>query len=240
MQRQVLNLPLLGDNIIYQAAIFFTTFCQDSYNITPMNDAAKKTIKLVLDAQRGDEKALNQLYNRYLERVHRIVRLHLGRKLRSKLDSMDIVQDVMIRVLKDFKNFKPDKDTAFVNWITRMVVNEIKDKARYFGAEKRRLSREEALEYTDKEGQMVEKQIPAKTTSPTRKLLLKEEYRNFEEALDQLPAKQKDIIILRNLNEMSFKEIADQMDSTEDAARMAYVRGIDRLTDIMTKSGRVV
>jgi len=64
------------------------------------------TQHLVTLAKEGDESALNQLCSVYGERVRRIIRLRMDRKLRPKLDSVDVVQDALILALGGLKDFK--------------------------------------------------------------------------------------------------------------------------------------
>ena len=64
-----------------------------------------KTQYLVTLARGGDDSALNQLCNVYGERVRRIIRLRMGSELRSQLDSMDLVQDVLVNALQGLGSF---------------------------------------------------------------------------------------------------------------------------------------
>lgn len=64
-----------------------------------------KTRHLVVLAKDGDESALNKLWAVYGPRVLWLVRLRMGKELRSKLESMDLVQDVLVSALKDLGNF---------------------------------------------------------------------------------------------------------------------------------------
>ena len=64
-----------------------------------------KTQELVAQAKDGNEAALNQLYTVYAERVRWMVRLRMGRELRSKLESMDLVQNTLIHALRDLGKF---------------------------------------------------------------------------------------------------------------------------------------
>ena len=65
----------------------------------------QKTRELVALAMGGDETALNRLYGAYAERVRWMVRFRMGRQLRSKLESMDLVQEVLIHALGGLEDF---------------------------------------------------------------------------------------------------------------------------------------
>ncbi len=58
------------------------------------------TIHLLRRAKGGDQQALNDLYARYGERLHTVVRFRLGPRLRSKMESCDVVQDALLASLR--------------------------------------------------------------------------------------------------------------------------------------------
>ena len=200
-----------------------------------MSDDIKTTLTLVRQAKAGENNALNLLLDRYVQRVLRIVRMRLGPKLRGRMESMDVVQEVMVRVIKDLENFEPKNEAAFLHWISQLVQNEIRDLADYHGAEKRNANKEVQPQKDSEEDRSVVSNTPANSIyRPSFQLRLKEDVLLLEAAMDELPEKQKEVIILRQYEEMSFKDIGDQLDCSEDAARMQYTRAIDKLTDLMT------
>src|SRR5210317_412076 len=91
-----------------------------------MRTVQDKTQHLVILAKEGDESARNQLCDVYVERVRRIVRLRMGGELRSKLDSMDIVQDSLMSALRDMKNFNYSNEGDFLRWLSRIAENQIR------------------------------------------------------------------------------------------------------------------
>ena len=73
-----------------------------------------KTQNLLALAKDGNESALNQLWKVYGARVHWIMRLRMGGELRSKLESMDLVQDALLSALEDLGNFTYKNDGDFI------------------------------------------------------------------------------------------------------------------------------
>lgn len=200
-----------------------------------MENDIKTTMTLIMRAQAGDAQALNLLLQRYLNRILRIVRMKLGPKLRTKMESMDVVQEVMVRVVKGFEKFDPKNEAAFIHWMSKLVQNEIRDLADYHGAAKRDLNAEVANKKDSTIVSSVLSNIPANSEwRPSFQMKLKEEVLELEAALDQLPEKQREIVIMRQYEELSFKEIGQELGCSEDAARMQFARGIDKLADLMT------
>ncbi len=111
-----------------------------------MGNDDRTTIRLLHDAQQGDRDALDALYTRYLDRMHAIVRLRLGPKLRQKLDSMDILQEAMLASIRDLENVELQTRQDLFHWLCRLVENRIRDQADHFAARKRDMAKERPLE----------------------------------------------------------------------------------------------
>lgn len=200
-----------------------------------MADDIKTTLNLVMRAKSGEDQALNLLLERYLHRILRIVRMKLGPKLRTKMESMDVVQEVMVRAVKGFENFEPKNEAAFLHWISKLVQNEIRDLADYHGAAKRDFKQETDNKKDASIDSSLLSNIPANSEwKPSFQIRLKEDVLELEAAMDQLPEKQKEIVIMRQYEGLSFKEIGQELDCSEDAARMQFARAMDKLTDLLT------
>ncbi len=193
------------------------------------------TLTLVRKAKAGEGDALNLLFERYVPRILRIVRMRIGAGLRGHMESMDVVQEVMIRAIKAFDQFEAKDEAAFLHWISKLVQNEIRDLADYHKAEKRNADREVTTTKESTDNRSVLSQIPADSLyKPSFQVRLKEDVLQLEAALDQLPEKQREVIIMRQYEGMSFKDIREKLGCSEDAARMQFARAMDRLTDLMT------
>ena len=98
----------------------------------------RKTIVLVEQARRGDREAYDRLFALSADRVLQFIRMRLGSGLRSKVESMDILQEAYLAAHRDFERFEYRGDDAFARWLCRIVENRIRGEADYFGAGKRR------------------------------------------------------------------------------------------------------
>ncbi len=112
------------------------------------NYLCHKTQQLVSLAKQGDRSALNQLCGVYGERVLRIIRLRMGSELRSRLESMDLVQDVLMCTLKDLGDFTYTNEGDFLRWIGKIAENRIRDNLDKLHAGKRDINKETPL-YND-------------------------------------------------------------------------------------------
>ena len=96
-----------------------------------MSQEPETTQILIQQVQQGNQKALEELCNRYYTRVLAAVRIRLGRKLRSKVESWDIVQDVMVDALRTIGSFEFRTEGAFLKYLNQVVRNRIRDEADY-------------------------------------------------------------------------------------------------------------
>lgn len=199
-----------------------------------MDAKLKNTLSLIKEAKQGDNNALSEVCVRYLDRIHKIVRFRMGEKLRRKAESMDIVQNVMLKVVKDIDQFDAGSESKFINWLAKIVENTIRDNVEYFAAQKRRLSLEVSAVQREENGTVSNKEFPDKDSpTVTQEVDNMEKMSKLEEALDQLNVKQREVIILRNYTGMTFKEISEILNSSEDAVRMLFIRSMDKLTTIL-------
>ena len=191
-----------------------------------------KTQDLVALAQKGDGVALNQLCSVYGERVRRIIRLRLDRKLRPKLDSVDIVQDALILALGRLKDFTYKNEGDFLRWLCRIAENRLYDIFDKFHTDKRNIRKEIPFKKEDRhtEGDVIGALDPAWTTTPSAILCRKESLDKLEKALDKLKPEYKEVVVLKMLEGLSHAEIAEKLGKKEAAARTMLARALAALT----------
>lgn len=191
-----------------------------------------KTQHLVALAKEGNESALNQLCSVYSERVRRIIRLRLDRKLRPKLDSVDVVQDALILALGGLKDFTYRNEGDFLRWLSRIAENKLRDILDKFHADKRDIRKEIPFrkEGGSTEGGFVGPAEPISTTTPSVIMRKKEALDRLEKALDELKPEHKEVIVLKRIEGLSHAEIADRLGKNAGAVRMLLARAMAALT----------
>jgi len=198
------------------------------------NDPAlRNTISLVKSAQQGSRKALEDLFCRYLPRVRQIVALRLGYRQRLFVEVEDIVQDTLLKVFEGLHRFEQRSEGSFRNWLARCVECQIVDSAREMGAKKRGAGG--AKRFADIRGETLTSSVfPAEGPTPSKVAQGKEAQEKLEEALLGLPQHYREVIVLRQLCEMSYPEIAKTMGFNEEAsARKACSRALQKLREAL-------
>lgn len=140
-------------------------------------------------AQRGDGKAFSALVARYQDRIYRF----LIRLTRSQDDALDLTQDTFLRAYQHIGRWRPD--ALFRTWLFRIARNIAFD----------RLRRDKRVEFVELEDDV---ELPDTAAEPDAVLETAQRYRLLEAALERLPPDHREILLLREIEEMSYDEIA--------------------------------
>jgi RNA polymerase sigma-70 factor (ECF subfamily) len=155
---------------------------------------------LVERAQRGESRAFDLLVLKYQQRVASLI----GRYLRDSAEVMDVTQEAFLKAYRALPGFRGE--SAFYTWIYRIAINTVKN---YMVAQGRRPPGDdveaEVAEQMDMGGRLREQ------ATPERELLTDEIAANVQAALDGLPEDLRTAIVLRELEGMSYEEIATAM-----------------------------
>ena len=195
---------------------------------------ANRTQELVALAKDGNDSALNQLCNVYGERVHWIVRLRMGKELRSKLESMDLVQDVLFSALRDLGDFTYKDEGDFLRWLSKIAENRLRDNVDKLHADKRDIRKEVRLDNPGPTtgGRFFAVPGPIHATTPSVIMSRKEELEELAKAMDELKPEYKEVIVLAKIEELSYKEISDKLGKSNEAVRKLVSRAMAVLTSV--------
>ncbi len=195
------------------------------------------TLCLIRDGKGGDAKALNALFARYQERLLRIVRLRLNHELRERLrlQSMDILQDVFMHAFKKLPDFEPTSEGSFLHWLSRIAENAIRDHLDYAAASKRDTLAERSLDQSllvSQEHLHLRDIIPDGGISPTQHMLKGSIKATVEDLLLELDEAERELIIQRKIEGLTFGEMAVLVGKTEDAVRKHFNRSFRKLVNL--------
>jgi RNA polymerase sigma-70 factor, ECF subfamily len=205
-----------------------------------MNGDVTRSLDLVRKAQHGDREALNRLFARYYERVRRIVRLRLGRRLRENVDSGDILQETFAAAVRAFEGFEVRDEASLIHWLSRLAERQIIAQADYFSARKRDQRRNVALEGTAGDGSSDSFRIEHAddSTRPLDRLADAEESVLVESCIAELSEDYRELILLRNYAGASWEAVAEETGRpSAAAARMMHARAMVELGKLVRQAG---
>jgi RNA polymerase sigma-70 factor (ECF subfamily) len=166
----------------------------------------------------GDEAAFNDIVKKYQKKIY----WHARRMTGNHFDADEIVQEVLIVIYNNLSKFR--FQSSLYTWIYRITstrtlnfLNRNKVK-RLFGIEE---SNAADLSSDDDIIDDMER---------------KEKFEKLEKKLQQLPAKQREIFIMRNFENMSYKEISEITGKSEGGLKANYFHAVNKLMEMMKEN----
>jgi RNA polymerase sigma-70 factor (ECF subfamily) len=158
----------------------------------------------------------------------------MGAELRSKLESMDLVQDVLMSALKDLGNFKYKTEGDFMRWLSRIAENRVRNHLQRLHANKRDIRKEVRF---DGYRQTVEDSFVAAldavdTTTPSAIMSKREDLDRLAKAIDALKPEYRKVIVQTKIEGLSYKEIGQQLGKSSEAVRKLVSRALEELIGI--------
>lgn len=154
-------------------------------------------VALVERVRRGDVAAFEPLVEKYRERVFRLAR----NVLRDPEEALDVAQEAFVRAFQALQSFRGQ--SAFYTWLFRITLNVASDRARQRAARGRAFGTER-IEEVEWDRTLVD---PGE--APDASAARAEDRRRIERALESLPEHHRAIIMLSDLEGLSYREIAD-------------------------------
>jgi RNA polymerase sigma-70 factor (ECF subfamily) len=174
--------------------------------------------ELVARAQKGDKRAFDLLVLKYQQKVANLI----SRYIRDPSEVMDVSQDAFLKAYRALPAFRGE--SAFYTWLYRIAVNTVKN---HLVAQGRRPPGDdveaEVAEQMDMGARLRE------SGTPERHVLTDEIAQTVQRALDDLPDDLRTAIVLRELEGMSYEEIATAMDCPIGTVRSRIFRARDAI-----------
>ncbi|MFT5049336.1 MAG: RNA polymerase sigma-70 factor (subfamily 1) [Chlamydiales bacterium] len=196
-----------------------------------------ETAQLVSRAQKGDVDALNDLFRRYHQTMVEVARRKLGPRLRLKEDPDDLAQTTFREATRDFAQYRYQGEGSLLRWLIQILHNKIRDKAEFYSAGKRDLSRERTIESDDPQGPSSTRDMTSGDLSVTQVVQRDENFEILRESIGELSPEHRKAITLVFFQGKSLREAGQEMDGkSEDAVRMMLRRAEGKLGDRLRAS----
>jgi RNA polymerase sigma-70 factor, ECF subfamily len=186
---------------------------------------------LLPQAKAGNVEVLGELLERHRIYLELMARVQLGRRLQSKVDATDLVQETFLDAHATFAQFRGTTDQEFTGWLRQVLAYNLASLVRrFYGTQRRGVDLErEFIRELDESSQTLGGGLIAPISSPSHQASRREQAVLLADALSQLPADYREVIILRQLEGRSFPEVARQMRRSLDSVKKLWVRGLARL-----------
>ena len=191
---------------------------------------------IVAELKAGSEEAYAWLIGEFHQPIYSLV----YRILTDPADAADTTQEVFLKVFRGMKHFHGQ--SSLKTWIYRIAVHEASNRRRWWFRHKARETSMEPLENTSAQGSglAMEEALVDEAESPFESAAHEEVRARVEEELRKIPEPYRSTLILRDLEEMSYEEIAEVLDISLGTVKSRLTRGREALRKRLTEYIREV
>ncbi|MFH0794834.1 MAG: sigma-70 family RNA polymerase sigma factor [bacterium] len=181
--------------------------------------------RLIARAQEGDRDAMNDLILHYQDRVYNLAYRLVG----DHDEASDLSQEVFLTLFRKLKSFR--KESRLGTWLYRIVVNHAKNRWKFL--ERRGRSRTESLEASVEDCDHRAIEVPDRAPDPRQQAAGREEMKLLGEHLGALQPEFREVLVLRFVENLSYEEIADVLETKIGTVKSRINRGRELLRERM-------
>jgi len=196
-----------------------------------MNDFVLDTTELLSRAGTGDERARQQLFQRFRGRLRRMIAVRLDPRLAARLDPSDIVQEALADAAGKLDDYLAKRPLPFYPWLHRLAAERLAQAHRHHLRCQKRAVGCEVQTPADASTARLADRFAATESSPSERFSRWERRRQVLEALDQLSKVDREVLVMRYLEGLRFREIAEVFGLTEGAVKVRHFRALRRIQD---------
>jgi RNA polymerase sigma-70 factor, ECF subfamily len=197
---------------------------------------------LMARASRGEDAARHELLDIYRQDLRRMVEARLDRRINVRVDASDVVQDALIDAWKRMDDYLQDRPLPFLAWL-RQITNEriIDTHRRHVTSQRRGVQREAAeAQVSNESAVLLANRLFANDTSPSNNLARKEFHVRLREAIIALPSKDRDVLMMRHIEQRDTADIATALGISQGAVKARLLRALLRLRGVLGSESRAV
>jgi RNA polymerase sigma-70 factor (ECF subfamily) len=184
----------------------------------------------------GDRDAFNDLFDRYRDRLRQAVELRLDPRLRARIDASDVVQEAQMEAYRRLDDYLLRAPMPFGIWLRKTAQDRLHNQRRdHLKAKKRSVDREQP--FPERSSMMISAPFLQRGVSATSHFTKREYQRLVAQAVGQLDELDREILLMRNVEGLSQRAIAQVLDVSHDWVRKRYGRALLKLQRLLTEKG---
>ncbi len=200
-----------------------------------LNDSAE-TQRLLMRIREGEREAFNELFARYRDRLRKAVELRLDPQLKARIDASDIVQEAQMQAYRRLDDYLAREPMPFGLWLRKTAQQHLYNQRRnHVEAMKRTVRCEQAL--PEQSSLLIAQQFLQRGMSASKRFTKAEQRRVVIEAVANLVDLDREILLMRNVEGLSHREIAHVLGMNYDSVRKRYGRALLKLEQLLAERG---
>jgi RNA polymerase sigma-70 factor (ECF subfamily) len=202
-----------------------------------MTNEGSESAELCRRIERGDLSAVTELFTHHRDRLKRMVRLRLDRRLQGRIDPSDVLQEASIDVVQRAREYVASPSMPvflWLRWITGQRLLALH--RRHLGCKVRDVGLEVSLHHgalPQATSVSLAAMLMGRLTSPTRAAQRAELRLRLQDAINAMDPIDREVITLRHFEELNNNETAQVLGISKTAASNRYVRALKRLKDAL-------
>jgi RNA polymerase sigma-70 factor (ECF subfamily) len=201
-----------------------------------MTTPAPDTEELIARVAQGDGAARQQLLARHRARLRQMVAVHLDRRVAARVDPSDVVQEALADAARKLTAYVRDRPLPFYPWLRRLAWERlVKAHRRHLRTRRRNAAREEpgVLNLPDESAAQLAQRLVSSASSPIHRLLRAEMRQRVRDALVALGEREREVLVLRYLEQLSTRDVAAVLEISEGAVKVRHLRALERLRRLL-------
>jgi RNA polymerase sigma-70 factor (ECF subfamily) len=186
-----------------------------------------------------DEHALAELFARHRDRLWRMARVRLDRRLLGRIDPDDVLQETYLNAARRIEHFQKEDAPSFFIWLRLILGQSLVDiHRRHLGAQARDAGREISLHTAvcpEASSASIAGELMGQLTTPSQAAMRMETANQLEEAINGMQPLDREILVLRHFEELTNNEVAQVLAIQPKAASIRYMRALGRLKVILSQ-----
>jgi RNA polymerase sigma-70 factor (ECF subfamily) len=194
------------------------------------------TEELLRRAGQGDRDARQSLLGRHRERLTQMVAVRIDRRLAARVDPSDVVQDALLDAAQQLSDYLRQRPLPFYPWLRQLAWERLIElHRRHMHAQRRSVTREESLapHLSDESAMQLADRVLARQSSPSDRAVRSELRLRVRAALDRLSERDREVLVLRHLEQLSTKESAAVLGISEGSFKTRHLRALVRLRALL-------
>jgi RNA polymerase sigma-70 factor (ECF subfamily) len=202
------------------------------------------THQLIQLAKSGQQQPLGKLLETYRNYLKLLAAARIKSHLQVRVSPSDVVQETFLRAHVAIAQFRGQTEEDFLAWLRQILASRLADACElHLIAEKRDARREVSLNdigvALERSTARLEAVLADKAPSPSTLAQRQENVVMLADEMARLSEDQRQVLVLRNLEGLSFPEVAERMSRSPGAVRMLWFRAIHRLRDQLAARGLI-
>lgn len=192
--------------------------------------------ELLRRASEGDQGACQDLLQLHRKRLRRMVAVRLDQRLAARVDPSDVVQEALLEAAKKLPAYLRERPLPFYPWLRRLAWERlVKLHRRHLHSQKRVATREQPWDsrMSDESLALLANRLMGTGTSPSGRLVREELRQRVRAGLAQLSKTDREVLVMRYLEDLPTSDIASILAIGEGAVKMRHRRALSRLSRLL-------